>query len=388
MGKIKLAALAPAMVVAIVAVGCNGLPRLRRTTDPVEAAALGQQPGPMKKIASSVSESNFGQSVSKVFRLATNKKPKVPTNDPTSLATKVKPITPEDYVKLGATMEQNGDIEGARESFHKALAMQPHHLGALRGLGHLFDRQGQLERATEHYVEATRYHPKDPTALNDLAMCLARQGKYDQAAAACRHAIELKPDSMLYRNNIATILVALGRNDEALAHLIDAHGPATAHYNLGYLLDKQGRRELAIEQFRLALATDPGMEQAREFIDALSAPPDVQDVPAPAGPAAVAESGGSSAQEMPRITRRPARETAEGTTEGAHHTEAGGEPQPPMAEQLPAASGTRNSSRRRTAAEQQPAASSDAANTPASLQPDAMQPLPPVDASSVHPIRY
>ncbi|HEX5446355.1 MAG TPA: tetratricopeptide repeat protein, partial [Pirellulales bacterium] len=319
----------------------------------------------------------------------TVKKPKPPTNDPTSLATKVKPITPDDYVRLGTTMEQNGDIEGAREAFHKALAMQPHHLGALRGLGHLFDRQGQLERATEHYVEATQHHPKDAAAFNDLALCLARQGSYDQAAAACRHAIELKPDSMLYRNNIATILVAQGRNDEALAHLIDAHGPATAHYNLGYLLDKQGRRELAIEQFQLALTADPGMDQAREYIDALTGSPEPPERPAPAGPAAVADSAGPSAPATPRITRRPPHETTADTHANARDDASGLAGSQLPAETLPPGTSSRATSRRRTAVERPPSADTDGrANAPASIEPDAMQPLPPVDASSVHPTRY
>lgn len=397
MGNMKFAALAPAMLVAIALAGCNGFPGLRRPADPAEAAVLGKRPGPMKQLATSVGESSFGQSVSKVFRLATTKKHKPPTNDPTSLATKVKPITPEDYVKLGNRMEQNGDAEGARESFHKALEMQPHHLGALLGLARLFDRQGQFDRATEHYVEAAKYHPKDATTFNDMGLCYARQGKYEQSAAALRHAIELKPDSMLYRNNISTVLVAQGRNDEALAHLIDAHGPAVAHYNLGWLLNKHGRRELAIEQFQLALAVDPAMERAREAIDALSAPPEVDDGPAETGPAQIAETRVGSGPETPRISRRPrmAESAADSDTGTSRQTESSETPpqdpfenrSAPDSSMSPAPLGP-TSSRRRTVVAPPSVETAPNAISTGDAPPEVMQPLPPVDASSVHPSRY
>lgn len=392
MGKIKHAAWLPVLCVAMAAAGCNGLPRLRRPTDPVEAAALGQRPGPMKQLANSVSESSFGQSVSKVFRLASTRKPKPPSSDPISLATKVKPITADDYVMLGTTLEQNGDIEKAREAFHKALELQPHHLGALLNLGRLFDRQGQLGRATEHYVEATKYHPKDATAFNDLAWCFARQGKYAPAVAALQHAVELKPDSILYRNNIAKILVAQGRNDEALAHLIDAHGPAVAHYNLGFLLNEQGRHQLAAEQFQLALAASPPPEveqSAREWIDILASPP------GPTGgqgnPAQLADA--PPAQETPRISRRPTmpkREAAEPAGGGQTAPNAPRETEQPAAdgasETAPPAN--RGSSRRRTASRQSPADTAAEPSSASTLAPDDLQPLPPVDASSAHPNRY
>ena len=154
--------------------------------------------------------------------------------------------------------------------FHQALELEPQHLGALVALGRHFDRQGQLDRATESYQEATKFHPSSPTAFNDLGLCYARQRRYDDAVHALNRAIQLEPDRVLYRNNIAMVLVAQNRIDEALVHLTDAHGPAIAHYNLGCLLGKQGRTEVALEQFQLALADDPSLADAREWIDALS----------------------------------------------------------------------------------------------------------------------
>lgn len=270
MRKNRIAALSQAALLSLTALGCTTFPSFRRggETTPLGAA----RPGPMKQLAAAVSGSSFGRSVSKAFQ--SGKEKSTPENDPTSLASGIAPTKAGDYVMMGENLEQNGDAEGARRMFHKALEMEPHHLGALVGLGRHFDRQGQLDRASEHYLEATQHHPNEATAYNDLGLCYARQRRYDDAVQALNRAIELQPDRALYRNNIAMALVAEGRVDEALAHLTDAHGPAIAHYNVAFLLNKQGLNRPALDHFKLALANDPSMEDAREWVDALSAGPE------------------------------------------------------------------------------------------------------------------
>jgi len=268
--KSYFAALGQTALISLAALGCAGFPSFRGGTPITPLAA--PKPGPMKQIASAVSQSSLGKSVSKVFK--TSKKNPVPPTDPTALASGIAPTKASDYVAMGETFEQNGDAEAARRMFHKALELEPQNLAAFIGLGRHFDRQGQLDRASEYYVLATRHYPKDPVAFNDLGLCYARQQRYDDAVVMLSRAIELDPDRALYRNNIAMALVAQGRNDEALAHLTDAHGPAKAHYNLGYLLDKRGQRQAALDHFKLALAENPAMDEAREWVESLSNVPE------------------------------------------------------------------------------------------------------------------
>jgi Flp pilus assembly protein TadD len=265
----KIAALSQAALLSLAAVGCTTFPSFKSSS---ATTPLGPtRPGPIKQLTTAVSESKVGKSVSMAWENATKKT--THKSDPTALVNGIAPTKASDYVALGENQEQNGDGEGARRMFHKALEMEPHHLGALVALGRHFDRQGQLDRASECYREATKYHPSDPTAYNDLGLCYARQRRYDDAVGALERAIQLEPDRVLYRNNIAMVLVAQNRLDEALAHLTDAHGPAIAHYNVGCLLGKQGHNEAALAQFKLALANDPAMENAHEWIDALNAEP-------------------------------------------------------------------------------------------------------------------
>lgn len=267
MRRNKFVVVGQAAFTALATLGCTGFPTFQGgQTTPLGAT----RPGPMKQLATSVSESRFGQSVSKVFQTA--KKKPAPENDPTSLAAGVVPTKASDYVAMGENLEQNGDGESARRMFHKALEMEPHHLGALVGLGRHFDRQGQFDRASEHYLEATKYYPNDAIAFNDLGLSYARQRRFDEAVTALSRAVELAPDRALYRNNIAMVLVAQNRIDEALSHLTDAHGPAIAHYNVGFLLNRRGMKKAALDQFQLALNNDPSMADAREWVDALNLP--------------------------------------------------------------------------------------------------------------------
>lgn len=262
----RFVAYSQAALICLASLGCAGFPMFRSSAP---ATPLGTaRPSLMKQFTSAVSESKLGKSVSTVF--AGDKKKAALKNDPTSLANGIVPTTAADYVALGESLEENGDGEGARRMFHQALEHDPHNLSALVALGRHFDRQGQLDRATESYLEATKYHPTSPVAFNDLGLCLARQRRYDDAAQALKRAIRLEPDRVLYRNNIAMVLVAQNRIDEALVHLSDAHGPAIAHYNIGCLLGKQGRNDVALEQFKLALANDPSLNEAREWIESLS----------------------------------------------------------------------------------------------------------------------
>lgn len=263
----RFLAYSQAILVCLASLGCAGFPMFRSSSPETPLGAA--KPGPIKHMANAISESKLGKSVSHAF--SGGKKKEALKNDPTSLANGVVPTTAADYVALGDSFEQNGDGESARRMYHQALEMEPHHLGALVALGRHFDRQGQLDRAVQNYVEATQHHPSDPTAYNDLGLCLARQHRYDDGVVALKRAIQLEPDRVLYRNNVAMVLVDQNRVDEALAQLTDAHGPAIAHYNLGCLLSKRGKDDVALRHFQLALADDPSLSEAREWIESLSA---------------------------------------------------------------------------------------------------------------------
>jgi Flp pilus assembly protein TadD len=194
-----------------------------------------------------------------------------PPADPISLSTKPKKKTPELYVAMGLAQERAAKTAEAEKMYKKALEIAPDDAAALLAYGHLLDRRGQLAEATKHYKKCCKKHPENAAAFNDLGLCLHRQGQLPESATALREAVRLQPDRKLYSNNLATVLVEQGRRDEAFKILATAHGTAAAHYNVGYLLQQQGDKRSALEQFQMALNTDPSMTAAQDWVSKLSA---------------------------------------------------------------------------------------------------------------------
>ncbi|MGI9455108.1 MAG: tetratricopeptide repeat protein, partial [Aeoliella sp.] len=144
-------------------------------------------------------------------------------------------------------------------------------------LGHFEDRQGRLVEAERYYQQATVCAPQETGALNDLALCLARQGKLEPSAEILHRAIRIEPTKALYRNNMATVLMELGEQQDAMLHLMAAHPPATAFYNMGHLLEKGGKLPAAAAHYAEATRLDPSMRAAQAAFARIN--PAAQPVP-------------------------------------------------------------------------------------------------------------
>ena len=191
-------------------------------------------------------------------------------NDPTSLFNKTTKPGPELYVTMAQLREQAGDAAEAESLYQKALKADPKYLPALMGYAHLEDRRGNLEAATKLYKKAISKHPNEVAPYNDLGLCFHRQGKLNESVQTLHHAVVLQPDKKLYHNNLAMVLVDLDRNDDALKELTAAGSPASAHYNLASLLHRKGDDAGALEHFQQALAEDPSMQPAQQWIAKLA----------------------------------------------------------------------------------------------------------------------
>jgi len=246
--------------------GCAGTALSGPATPGTPFSAVSPAPGPLKKLATSVS-STFDQASQSLKKLG--KPASTQPADPIALDTKAEPPDAPFYVALARLREQANHTPAAIDMYQRALRWDPKHLPAQLGLARLYDRQGQLRKACELYQQAAQDHPDEPTVYNDLGLCLARQGRLPEASAALTKAVALRPQHALYRNNLASVLVELGRIDEAYAQLAAVHGRAVAHYNLGYMLQRRGSKAMAVQQFELALAADPGLEAAQQWLTAL-----------------------------------------------------------------------------------------------------------------------
>ena len=170
------------------------------------------------------------------------------------------------YRTIVRAVEQDG---GGGDRVSVGAERKTRLFGGVAGLRPSARATRQAERGHRALPACGPGYPQQASVHNNLGLCYARQNRLDEAVAALGHAIRLDAKNPLYRNNIAAVLVDQGRVNEAFLHLRAVHGDAAAYYNLGYLLNKKGQPQAALQDFRLALQADPSMDAARRWVEYL-----------------------------------------------------------------------------------------------------------------------
>lgn len=233
---------------------------------PFQRAVHAQQPSSNNKSWTDPITSPIKQGFDKMGKAFSSKPTAtIPDDDPTSLKSKAKPGA-DLYVAIARLYLQNGKYGDADVQYQLALRENPNHLPALLGYAQLKDRLNKQDEAMQLYQRAMKAYPQDASVYNNLGIYHAKHQRLDDAVAMMKQAIQLDSQNPLYRNNIATVLVDQGKVEDAFIQLCAVHNEAEAHYNLGYLLNKKGQQQAALQQFVQAVNADPDMEAARNWV--------------------------------------------------------------------------------------------------------------------------
>jgi len=112
----------------------------------------------------------------------------------------------------------------------------------------------------------------DPIGYYNLGNAFARLGESDSAITAYRRAIEQRNGAYSRaHNNLGVLMLRQSRWDEAYDAFIAAlklenFRYAEASYNLGRLYDARGQHDLAVREWRRALAVDPKHDAAAQAL--------------------------------------------------------------------------------------------------------------------------
>jgi serine/threonine-protein kinase len=115
--------------------------------------------------------------------------------------------------------------------------------------------------AEQHFKKAIALNPNYATAHQWYGSYLAARGRMDEAVVEAKTAHELEPFSLTIYSDYVRNLYYAGRLDEAkkeslkLMQMDQSFG--RAHYELGLILEEEGRPEEAIAEFKLALKSFP-----------------------------------------------------------------------------------------------------------------------------------
>jgi Tfp pilus assembly protein PilF len=163
-------------------------------------------------------------------------------------------------------VEQEQYHDRARRAYQKALDMEPNNLPALQALAHLYGAIKDHDRAIATYQRAVAAHPKDAPLWFDFGTYQCRCKEWDPAVQNLRQAIALDPENRLYANWLGNCLARAGRYDESVVCFEKAVGPAQARYNVARMQLHMNQEEAARQNLRLAVQTDPRLEEARSLL--------------------------------------------------------------------------------------------------------------------------
>lgn len=172
-----------------------------------------------------------------------------------------------------AEHERNGNAYQAIEAYREALRVEPRHHNALLSYARMKHRAQDFDGAIILYGQILKYYPQNPIALNDLGLCFARKGDTAQAIATLSRAVQRRPDSQRYRNNLAVVLVGAGRHVQAYEVLASGGGPASANYNIAWMLNRQGKGQDAVPYLHAALMADPAFQPAIALLTNIESSP-------------------------------------------------------------------------------------------------------------------
>ncbi|MDX9720649.1 MAG: tetratricopeptide repeat protein [Myxococcota bacterium] len=125
----------------------------------------------------------------------------------------------EELLNDATQAAQDRLLEYADELIAQVLEREPENLRGLDLLGFVRYFQGDPKAAEEACRKALAIEPEHAYAHKGLGLCLAKQGQVEQGLEHLRHAIELRPKWMDPRWDLTVTLIQAQRFEEAEANL-------------------------------------------------------------------------------------------------------------------------------------------------------------------------
>jgi len=188
-------------------------------------------------------------------------------------ATNLDPKNANNWVALSSVYFQEGKLDDAVSTAHRALQLDTNLDRAHVALGVAIGTQGDYDGAAAEFRKAVKLNPDNNVAHDNLGLSLFRQGNVDGAIAEYREAIRLNPRDGHAHNNFGNALRKKGDLVAAIAQFRDAirinPNNDLAHANLGNALAQDDKPKLALEQYRIACELKPENEAYKRAYETL-----------------------------------------------------------------------------------------------------------------------
>ncbi len=134
-------------------------------------------------------------------------------------------------------------FDSARESFVKAINLDPTYADAHFNLGNALASQSQHREAVECFKRAIALKPGFAKALQNRGASQEQLGELDAAEESYRRALESDPEYRSVQTNLGLVMAVCGRREgiRILEEILERDpGSADAHWNLSVALLTQG----------------------------------------------------------------------------------------------------------------------------------------------------
>jgi len=186
---------------------------------------------------------------------------------------RLKSDSPNVLNALGCVYLEQGRLQDSAAVFQTAIGYKPRWADSHFNYGRLLKKLGSDDEALSEFRAAVEFGPLNASAHLLLAQELAELGRNSEAESEYARSLQLSP-SLTAQKGLADIFLKTGREDSAVALLqqIAAQFPydSETHLKLARLLEAEGNRRQAENQYRAVLDTDPANQEALAAITRLS----------------------------------------------------------------------------------------------------------------------
>lgn len=167
------------------------------------------------------------------------------------------------FLRAGMANQRTGDHVGAERSFRRGLELEPENADLHNALGWTLFQEGRSAEAIAEYEKALATDPEDVKANNNIALALTELGQLDKAALHFRKSLAVEPTAEIY-SDLGFVLDRQGKSEEAIDNYHEAlkldPKCESAHFNLAVSLLRRDRLDEAAAQYKAALRVKPTAE--------------------------------------------------------------------------------------------------------------------------------
>jgi tetratricopeptide (TPR) repeat protein len=174
-----------------------------------------------------------------------------------TVVTEETPKDAETWYLLGRTKYNENRFEEAIECFHRTLSLRTNDIKAENNLGLSYQGLNRLDEAKQAFETAISWQKdspvKDAQPYLNMGSLLADQDQPAQSLPYAQQAVALAPHNPKTHEELARVYDLLKMPDKAEQELEQAIAlapdVASLHYKLGQVYRKQGKQQLAQQQF-------------------------------------------------------------------------------------------------------------------------------------------